>query len=828
MSDLTQEMASTKTLREWCRVTCAHYPNVGIKNMSTSFRDGLAFCAIIHKHRPDLIDFSSLSKDNVYQNNKLAFEVAETKLGIPAMLDPKEMVSAKVPDCLSVITYLSQYYSYFNRKSYGPTSPDGMKPLKSSSHLETGTDGLSNTRPRTACNLCFRPVHLIQRHLIDGKIYHRSCFRCTVCHSTLLPECYTQGSDAGSLICTHHITDSKSSKNHPKCKFQAGYFYSLDGLAITAVPHYTKKTESRDRLVCKTPEREEKEGEERSREVRDRENRDSAAELKSVIKDPGPPQSPLPSVKDRTVEEALVDGGILQEVTTQQTPELSSPHAQVTEGSGRPIPEPRGMSDSPAAPAPAAGNSSIHSTSPLNSSRSTSPTSGRPKVKTKHPWLTIIHPGPWTQLPPAPAPVPTPRSKAVYYPQGPWYRPKVSAPNPFREDMARERVKARRPESTDQIKSSVEASRSEDGGSLTNKSGDMEVAASSGDAENSAIESVEGESAATNMTETPSEQSGESENALSVLDEVRGVGGSLPDVTEAAAAAAAAAAAEPHVEAQSHFLARSLSVPAITSAHSQSSFLCLTETNESATSSQSKLACKENPFDRKPARTRSKTFQDLPSSHPSSPEHGFPLIKRKVQTDQCVSTEELQAEMGELDKQLWALEQRGVELERKLRDCKKGSVLFLSDKEEERMLMEWFSVIHERQALVRRDKELVYLTKQQRLEERQADVEYEFRCLYNKPESDWSQEDRGREQQLMDELVDIIDQRNQIISSLDQDRQRERDEDRLQEASMKDKELQKDKLKQLKKSKGKFKPTIVFKILNHKAERTKDSMDKKS
>ncbi|GLD60450.1 MICAL-like protein 2 isoform X3 [Lates japonicus] len=644
-------MASPKTLREWCRVTCAHYPNVGIKNMSTSFRDGLAFCAIIHKHRPDLIDFSSLSKDNVYQNNKLAFEVAETKLGIPAMLDPKEMVSAKVPDCLSVITYLSQYYSYFNRKSYaGPAGPDGMKPLKSSSHLETSTDGLSNTRPRTACNLCFRPVHLIQRHLIDGKIYHRSCFRCTVCHSTLLPECYTQGGDAGSLICAHHITDSKSSKNRPKY---------------------------------------------------------------------------------RTVEGALADGEIQQEVTTQQTPELSSPHAQVTEGSRRSIPEPRGMSDSPAAPAPAAGNSSNHSTSPLNSSRSTSPTSGRPKVKTKHPWLTIIHPGPWTQLPPAPAPVPTPRSKAVYYPQGPWYRPKVSSPNPFREDMDRDRVKARKPESTDQIKSSVEASRSEDGGSLTNKSGDMEVAASS-------------------------------------------------------------------------------------------------ETNESATSSQSKLACKENPFDRKPARPKSKTFQDLPSSQPSSPEHGFPLIKRKVQTDQCVSTEELQAEMGELDKQLWALEQRGVELERKLRDCKKGSVLFLSDKEEERMLMEWFSVIHERQALVRKDKELVYLTKQQRLEERQADVEYEFRCLYNKPESDWSQEDRGREQQLMDELVDIIDQRNQIISSLDQDRQRERDEDRLQEASMNDKELQKEKLKQLKKSKGKFKPTIVFKILNHKAERTKDSTDKKS
>uniref|UniRef100_UPI0037E96244 MICAL-like protein 1 n=1 Tax=Semicossyphus pulcher TaxID=241346 RepID=UPI0037E96244 len=871
-------MASPKALWDWCCVTCASYPNVEIRNMQTSFRDGLVFCAIIHKHRPDLIDFSSLSKDNVYQNNKLAFEVAEMKLGIPALLDPNDMVSSKVPDCLSIITYLSQYYHFFNKKSHAsPVSlksshvtvfnnltkrPGGLKRCQSFADLKTSAEYcLSNTRPQTVCSLCFKPVHLIQRHLINWKVYHRSCFRCKVCHSSLLPGLYTQGSDAGFLFCTYHITDSKSApvdlnkliestENQPRCNFEEGYF-SLGGLPISSVPHYPKKTESQDGLVCETAETEWKERQECSREK----NRDFAFGHKSAVKKQEHSHLPSTGVQDRAVDRAgkagpaplQADCESQPEVTqTQEPSEHSSPRAQAAEGNSRPVPAPRRMLDPSAVPvpaprtkaqettnsSPAAGNANDQKKCSPSSSRVS--TSGSPKVRTSHPWLTLVHPGPWTQLPPAPPPVPAPRSR---YGRS-WYRPRFVPPNPFAEEMEEEtKDEGTKPERAGQTKRLVAAVPSESGDTLTEKSGGGAAVVCSGEAEGTVVLTekpdvkdtgsvaapvpVEEVVAVTLTVGTTSEPDGDvSQGCVVVLNKTENTGCSLQDVTEAAAGLHVASD-----QAQRNNLPRSLSVPAITSSRCHSSSVPddFTAANECVlvTSSQSKLACKENPFDRKTTMRKSKTYQSLPSRRAPAPGHGFPLIKRKVQSDQNISTDNLRVEMRELDKHLQTLEQRGVVLERNLRDCK-------NDKEEEKMLIEWFSLVHERNVLVRRDTELVYLTKQQKLEERQADVEYLLRCLLNKPENDWSKEDRAQEQQLMDELVAIIEQRNQIISSLDQDRMREREEDVLLEAIMKDKELQKEGIKDLKRSKGKFNPTKMFKMLNQKAESTNDNMDRKS
>jgi hypothetical protein len=120
------ERRGTKALELWCKRVTQGYDGVSIENMSTSWKDGLAFCALIHHFRPDLIDYNSLDKNDIYGNNELAFRVAENHLGIPALLDPEDMVCVEIPDRLSILTYLSQFYQTFSSQATTPvkTSPE--------------------------------------------------------------------------------------------------------------------------------------------------------------------------------------------------------------------------------------------------------------------------------------------------------------------------------------------------------------------------------------------------------------------------------------------------------------------------------------------------------------------------------------------------------------------------------------------------------------------------------------------------------------------------------------------------------------------------------
>ncbi|KAM6306934.1 MICAL-like protein 1 [Podargus strigoides] len=239
---------------------------------------------------------------------------------------------------------------------------------------------------------------------------------------------------------------------------------------------------------------------------------------------------------------------------------------------------------------------------------------------------------------------------------------------------------------------------------------------------------------------------------------------------------------------------------------------------------QLKSSCKVNPFNWKPSLAASPSAKKPPKGskpvRPPAPGHGFPLIKRKVQTDQYIPEEDIYGEMDAIEHQLDQLEHCGVALEEKLRS-------FENDSPEDSLLVDWFKLIHEKHMLVRHESELIYIFKQQNLEQQQSDVEYELCCLLNKPEKDWTDEDRGREKVLMQELVTIIEQRNAIVNCLDEDWQREEEEDKMLEAMIKRKEFHKEMETESKK-KGKFKPTKVLKLLGNKHDSKSKSPKEKS
>uniref|UniRef100_A0A2R5LCI1 F-actin cross-linking protein n=2 Tax=Ornithodoros turicata TaxID=34597 RepID=A0A2R5LCI1_9ACAR len=108
-----EEMTAKEGLLLWCQRKTAPYKNVNVQNFHLSWKDGLAFCALIHRHRPDLLDYGKLKKENPLENLNLAFDVAEKHLNIPRMLDAEDMNSTAMPDERAIMTYVSSYYHTF-------------------------------------------------------------------------------------------------------------------------------------------------------------------------------------------------------------------------------------------------------------------------------------------------------------------------------------------------------------------------------------------------------------------------------------------------------------------------------------------------------------------------------------------------------------------------------------------------------------------------------------------------------------------------------------------------------------------------------------------
>ncbi|KAK7690274.1 hypothetical protein QCA50_006929 [Cerrena zonata] len=122
IADINEEGLSAKEgLLLWCQRKTAPYKEVEVVDFSTSWSDGLALCALIHCHRPDLIDYDRLNKLDRHGNTQLAFDVAAEHLEIPQLLEVSDLCDVARPDERSVMTYIASYFHAFSSMDQAET-----------------------------------------------------------------------------------------------------------------------------------------------------------------------------------------------------------------------------------------------------------------------------------------------------------------------------------------------------------------------------------------------------------------------------------------------------------------------------------------------------------------------------------------------------------------------------------------------------------------------------------------------------------------------------------------------------------------------------------
>ncbi|XP_027570922.2 MICAL-like protein 1 isoform X2 [Pipra filicauda] len=924
-------------LQAWCRRQCEGYRGVDIRDLSASFRDGLAFCAILHRHRPDLLDFDSLSKDDVYENNRLAFELAERELGIPALLDPNDMVSMKVPDCLSIMTYVSQYYNHFNNPSQASVPPSMKRPTAASSPpllshkkpvaaVESPSapqddapseplERSQRTTPSSTCTACQQHVHLVQRYLAEGKLYHRHCFRCKECSSTLLPGSYKPGSEAGTFVCTQHrgkLAMSGKAERRPSPDRQSPELRTetgADNMREDALPAGAEVgKDSGNSLESMAETHTPAEG---LAGPAEKDSTPSKAETAMPPAHTGsgtpisqtPSRPPLPSKPAvLTQDKASSLDGQLRDSRPTPAPRKATDASALSPPTSHPVPRPRStLQGESSEGGPGIVNGRVPEPSPpvpKPRGRPCSSDRGAAARAKDPPWMALVQAEPKKK--PAPPPPPgnsheTPsrtseeedgeevgkvrseesrsdatepkpynpfeeedeeeeesadaqksmpeqeQSEATAKPLHPWYgitptsspktkkRPAPRAPNasPLAHHPISRLSHSEPSSSTPSPALSLESINSESSAKVLGDTDEASVPKSSSEPTVHTPTAAKTSSADTPLAsvsscESPAAPASLSTNSsFSSSSELASFSGEMQPSTLHASRS---------VSTGSLKTSPSRLPPKPPAGASPTPILLASEggagspKTPSSPKPQLKSSCKENPFNRKPSPATSPSAKKPPKGskpvRPPAPGHGFPLIKRKVQTDQYIPEEDIYGEMDAIEHQLDQLEHRGVALEEKLRSAE-------NDNPEDSLLVDWFKLIHEKHMLVRHESELIYIFKQQNLEQRQSDVEYELRCLLNKPEKDWTDEDRGREKVLMQELVTIIEQRNAIVNCLDEDRQREEEEDKMLEAMIKRKEFHRETETESKK-KGKFKPMKVLKLLGNKHDSKSKSPKEKS
>jgi len=165
------------------------------------------------------------------------------------------------------------------------------------------------------------------------------------------------------------------------------------------------------------------------------------------------------------------------------------------------------------------------------------------------------------------------------------------------------------------------------------------------------------------------------------------------------------------------------------------------------------------------------------------PAPSLPVPARKV--IQMLPLQEIRHELEVIEVQQQGLEKQGVILEKMIRERCEGTEnenkpleeFKPNSKEVEDLILQLFELVNEKNELFRRQAELMYLRRQHRLEQEQADIEYEIRVLMAQPECNKTDSDKAREEALISRMVEVVQLRNEVIESLEMDRKREAEED---------------------------------------------------
>ncbi|XP_007447334.1 PREDICTED: protein-methionine sulfoxide oxidase MICAL1 isoform X2 [Lipotes vexillifer] len=246
----TGSVATQEELLHWCQEQTAGYPGVHVTDLSSSWADGLALCALVHRLRPSLLEPSELQGVGALEATSWALKMAEHELGITPVLSAQAMVAGNDP--LGLIAYLSHFHSAFKSTPHnpGPVSQGSsgtasavlflgklQRTLRQTRSQGNGEDAGGKKRveveaetPSTEeppvpepdipvtlpsqyqeasaedlCALCGEHLYILERLCANGRFFHRSCFRCHICEATLWPSGYGQHPGDGHFYCLQHL-----------------------------------------------------------------------------------------------------------------------------------------------------------------------------------------------------------------------------------------------------------------------------------------------------------------------------------------------------------------------------------------------------------------------------------------------------------------------------------------------------------------------------------------------------------------------------------------------------------------------------------------------